>query len=56
MSYQTLVVVAVSALFSFVVFSLLAAGVSALRRRDGGAPRRGRWARLRDSWRSRRAC
>jgi hypothetical protein len=58
MWYQTLVVVAVSAIFSFLVLSLLAAGVSALRRdrKHGARPRpRGRWARLRELWRSRDA-
>lgn len=45
MSYQTLVVLALSAMFSFLVLSLLAAGVSAFRRdREGGGPARRRAA------------
>jgi len=36
MPYQTLVVLAISAIFTFVILSLLAAGVSALRRRRAG--------------------
>jgi len=40
MLYQTLAVLALSAICSFLLLSLLAAGVSALRRsREGGKPR-----------------